>query len=426
VYRGALLLTEPGRPVHIIAIGDVGVTDGMMHIGDEAMFEALVDELRLRGTTSITAVSAAPAESATRYRVSAIHRIGFPADRAAGADRFAAVLDALSGRGGLPADDPFWAVRDAVADADAVVIAGGGNLASTWPLHIFERAALARIAAHFDRPLVITGQTLGPALSADDRPILAETLASARLVGLREAVSGELAARLGVEEHARAVTLDDASFLGWSDPPPAPEQYTLVSLSTHLGGRSRSDVVAGLARALDTHADETGRTTVFHAHWGSLTSGGLRGDAVLHDEVRQAMRHASAVAPTGDARSAASLARRASLLVTSRYHPAVFAAPAGVPVLGLTADAYTTVKLNGALRGWGQSGIHDLDIVTSGGLSAALRQAASRASVARQAAHERLPAARADAAAWWDRVVAAVSSSRSAEDGTPARTSRRP
>lgn len=412
--------------MHIIAIGDIGVTDGMMHIGDEAMFEALVDELRLRGTTSITAVSAAPDESATRYGLAAIHRIGFPADRAAGADRFADVLDALSGRGGLPADDAFWTVRDAVADADAVVIAGGGNLASTWPLHIFERAALARIAAHFDKPLVITGQTLGPALSAGDRPILAEMLRSARLVGLREAVSGALAAELGVEDRARAVALDDAGFLGWSDTPPAREEYTLVSLSTHLGGRSRSDVVDGLARALDTHADETGSTTVFHAHWGSVSSEDLRGDALLHDDVRRAMRHHSAVAPTGDARSAASLARRASLLVTSRYHPAVFAAPAGVPVLALTADAYTTVKLNGALRPWGQSEVHDLDIVTSGGLSAAVRHAASTSAAAQQAAHEALPAARAGAAAWWDRVVAAVSSSQGVEAGTPVRTSRRP
>jgi polysaccharide pyruvyl transferase WcaK-like protein len=412
--------------VDIIAIGDIGVTDGMMHIGDEAMFEALVDELRLRGTTSITAVSAAPDESGTRYGLPSIHRIGFPADRAAGADRFAAVLDALSGRGGLPADDPFWAVRAAVADADAVVIAGGGNLASPWPLHIFERAALARIAAHLDKPLVITGQTLGPALSAEDRPILAEMLRSARLVGLRETVSGGLAAELGVEDPARAVTLDDASFLGWSDAPPAREQYTLVSLSTHLGGRSRSEVVAGLARALDTHADETGRPTVFHAHWGTLTADDLRGDATLHDDVRRAMRHGSAVAPTGDARSAASLARRASLLVTSRYHPAVFAAPAGVPVLGLTADGYTTVKLNGALRPWGQSGVHDLDIVTSGGLSAALRQAASTSAVARQAAREALPAARAGAAAWWDRVAAAVAPREPAEAGTAPRTSRRP
>lgn len=395
--------------MHLIAIGDIGVTDRMMHIGDEAMFEALLDELRPRGATAITALSAAPGESAARYGIAAIERIGFPIDRAAGAARFQAVLDALAGGGTLPVDDPFWTVRDAVASADGVVVAGGGNLASNWPLHIFERSALARIAAHFGKPLVITGQTLGPALSDEDRPILAQTLASARLVGLRERASGELAAALGVDERARAVTLDDAGFLGWSEPLPPQEGFTLVSLSTHLGGRDRRDVVAGLARALDAHAHDTGWTTVFHAHWGSLQQGELRGDAVLHDEVRKAMRTASTVEPTGDPRSAASLARRASLLVTSRYHPAVFAAPAGVPILALTADAYTAVKLSGALGAWGQTQVHDLDIAAADMLGPALRGTASTASRTRAAAEKSLPAARAASARWWDRVATAAS-----------------
>jgi len=395
--------------VHVIAIGDIGVTDGMMHIGDEAMFEALVDELRARGVTSITGLSAAPDESAERYGIRAIDRIGFPTARAEGARRFSAVLAALSGAQQLPGGDPFHAVRDAVAEADGVVIAGGGNMASNWPLHIFERAALARIAAHYGKPLVITGQTLGPALSAEDRPILAEALTSARLVGLRESASGTLAAALGVPDEARRVTLDDAAFLGWSDARPAPGEYTLVSLSTHLGGRDRSDVVGGLARALDRHAGETGWATVFHAHWGSLREGSLRGDAVLHDDVRQQMRTPSTVAPTDDARSAASLARQASMLVTSRYHPAVFAAPAGVPILALTADTYTTVKLTGALGAWGQDGVQDMDMVTSdAALSDALGRVASTSAVTRETAREALPAARAGAAAWWDRVVAAI------------------
>ena len=394
--------------MHVIVIGDIGVTDGMIHIGDEAMFEALVGELRSRGVTSITALSAAPEESAMRYGIRAIDRIGFPAGRAEGANRFSALLGALSGEQRLPSDDPFQTVLDAVADADGVVIAGGGNMASNWPLHIFERAALARIAAHLGKPLVITGQTLGPCLSVEDRPILAQALTSARLVGLREPASGTLAAALGVPDGARAVTLDDASFLGCSEARPLPGEYTLVSLSTHLGGRDRNELVDRLARALDRHAGETGWTTLFHAHWGSLREGSVRGDAVLHDEVRHQMRTPATVAPTGDARSAASLAREASMLVTSRYHPAVFAAPAGVPILALTADAYTTVKLTGALGAWGQDGVHDLDIATSDALSEALSRIASTSAATRKTAGQAFPAAYARAAAWWDRVVAAI------------------
>ena len=113
--------------------------------------------------------------------------------------------------------------------------------------------------------------------------------------------------------------------------------------------------------------------------------------------------------PTGDPRAAASLARRASLLVTSRYHPAVFAAPAGVPILALTADDYTTVKLTGALEAWGQAQVHDLDLAASPRLGPALRRAASTATAARLAAGNALPAARAAAAVWWDRVAVAAS-----------------
>ena len=94
------------------------------------------------------------------------------------------------------------------------MIAGGGNLASTWPLHVYERAALAGIAARLGRPLVVSGQTLGPTLLGRDRELVGELLRSARLVGVRESSSHALAAELGV---AARVGVDDASFLGMTD-----------------------------------------------------------------------------------------------------------------------------------------------------------------------------------------------------------------
>ena len=60
--------------VRLLSLGDIGVSDGMMHIGDEAMFEALRDEMRARGAELI-AVSAEPAESADRYGIDAVPRI---------------------------------------------------------------------------------------------------------------------------------------------------------------------------------------------------------------------------------------------------------------------------------------------------------------------------------------------------------------
>ena len=44
-----------------------------------------------------------------------------------------------------------------------------------------------------------------------------------------------------------------------------------------------------------------------------------------------------------------SLTQRAALVVSSRYHPLVFATAAAIPCLGIHRDAYTRIKLQGAL-----------------------------------------------------------------------------
>ena len=49
--------------MRLVMIGDVGVVDDMVHIGDEAMFEAAVEELADRGV-EVTGVSSAPADTA--------------------------------------------------------------------------------------------------------------------------------------------------------------------------------------------------------------------------------------------------------------------------------------------------------------------------------------------------------------------------
>ena len=43
----------------------------------------------------------------------------------------------------------------------------------------------------------------------------------------------------------------------------------------------------------------------------------------------------------------------AAFTLTSRYHPAVFSAAAGIPVLALVPDAFTQMRVGGALRQYG-------------------------------------------------------------------------
>lgn len=372
--------------MRILAIGDIGVVDSMMHIGDEAMFEQFVAEARARGIHDIVGVSSNPADTASRYGIESVARLGLHGDRA--------TMIAQSPRAPLPALD----------DVDAVVVTGAGNLASTWPVHIVERLEIARRAAVRGIPLVITGQTLGPGLTPDDELLLAELLRSAALVGVRESASHALALRLGVDPARLRQGADDASFLALAaDEHPESEPYVLVSLSTHVGAADRTGFVDSVAALLDSLARTSGVETVFLAHFGPLAPPWQRGDVVMHEAVAARMTAPSRTEPTGTATAAARLARSAAMVVTSRYHPAVFAGPAGVATLGIAVDDYTTVKLRGALGAFGQDGVvAAADLGDAPALAERLWAARHELRVrGREIAGER----RRESNQWWDRVV---------------------
>lgn len=399
--------------MRVVAIGDVGVIDDMIHIGDEAMFEAFVDAMRERGLDSIVAVSANPDETMERYsadgfRAEAIRGIGFAPSaggRAAQEDRLDRVLRTAGGEAGLlPDDDSARAVIDAIRGSDGVVVTGGGNLASTWPSHIFERLAIAAIADALAVPFVVSGQTLGPQLTDDDSALVGRLLGLARLVSVRESASLAVAERLGVPGDRLRLGADDASFLVDEALPTLP--YCVVTLANHVGDADRDAVTAALADLLDEVVETTDLDIVFLAHFGSLDDSRVRGDSVVHDRVMAQMesQRVMAVVPP-DAPAAARIARSASLVVTSRYHPAVFAVPAGVATIGIPVDEYTTVKLTGALRNFGQDGILPVkDLLAGEGPALVARVWAARGATA-DAGRTIADTQRAATAEWWDRVA---------------------
>ncbi|MBF4572538.1 polysaccharide pyruvyl transferase family protein [Herbiconiux sp. VKM Ac-1786] len=412
--------------MRLVLIGDVGVVDDMIHIGDEAMFDEALHQLRQRGATAVTAISANPAETSSRYGVDAVARIGFSAgaslDRAADGERMRRVLDTARGQGGLLAPgDPAHAVIEAVRASDGVLVCGGGNMASTWPLHIFERATLGAVAEALGRPLVVSGQTIGPELTAADASLVASLLSSTAVTGLREPSSYGLCRELGVPERLLRATVDDASFVGdRASVDSAAAPYCAVTFSTHLNGASRDLFADAAARLLDEVALSTGLAIVFVAHFGSLLADEVRGDSVLHEAVAERMRVPSSAVVPPDSVAAAGLARQASLVVTSRYHPAVFAVSGGVPTIGIAVDDYTTVKLTGALGNLGQDAVLQLGEVLGGaggavldGAGGASRVAADRVAAVwadragiRSRGLARAEVARASSAAWWDELAA--------------------
>nr|WP_274604828.1 polysaccharide pyruvyl transferase family protein [Frigoribacterium sp. CFBP 8759] len=396
----------------------------MVHIGDEAMFHEATVQLRARGAT-ITGVSSNPAETAERYGIDAVPAIGFhPATtggRLGQRERRARVLSAIDGGAGhLPQDDPAWQVVEAVREADGVLVAGGGNMASLWPMHVYERNTLGLIARRFDKPLVVSGQTIGPVLEGEDRELVTELLDAAALVGLREGASLELVRSLGVDPATTVGTVDDASFLGFEAAPPAggaasaasvagaAAPYLAVSLSAHVGDADRGAFATAVARLLDRVAGEAGLEVVFLAHWGSLDPTEERGDSLLHRAVLDQLTVPARVEPTTDSPAAARFARGAALHLTSRYHPAVFAVAGGVPTVGLAVDDYTTIKLTGALGNFGQTSVVSAAQLLAGEADAVALAAWAGRDAVRSAWADRLDGTRAASAAWWDRVAAAL------------------
>ncbi|MFG6475166.1 polysaccharide pyruvyl transferase family protein [Microbacterium sp. P06] len=386
----------------VIVIGDIGVVDGMMHIGDEAMFEAAATELARRGL-EVVGVSSAPEESAERYGIGAVSRLGFAGlDRAAAAERSALLVNAASGRATLATDDAATGVLAALRAASGVLVAGGGNLASRWPVHIHERGTLAAMARALDLPVVVSGQTLGPDLIETDAAAVATLLRGAARAAVRESASAALAASWDVDVRSG---VDDASFLG--DAAGSSERSGIVvSVSGWFDHRPPAAVEASLARLIDRAAVVVGGPVRFHAHFGPLEPAAEpRGDAALHERIRARLAVESEVVPTGDSQHSAALARSTALLITSRYHPAVFAAPAGVPTLGLVADAYTGIKLGGALGHWGSPQTATLDELDTAAPLLVEELDAARSRILDEAAARR-PAHFADYTAWWDDVAA--------------------
>ncbi|MCS5736007.1 polysaccharide pyruvyl transferase family protein [Herbiconiux daphne] len=483
------LALRPGESVNLVLLGDVGVVDEMIHIGDEAMFDEALEQLRRRGASTVTAISANPPETAARYGIETVARVGFSSgpsfDRAADDDRLRRVeLTAAGQTGLLAADDPAHAVIEAVRHADLVLVTGGGNMASNWPLHIFERATLARIAAALGRPFVVSGQTIGPRLEPADAGLVAGLLASARRVGLREGASFELCRALGVDATLLHQTVDDASFVGDRAPQTRPDAatttaadaapgpaaatsrneptgggslgaaaphpepvaggrpYCAVTLSTHLAGHDRDAFVRAVAALLDDVLRESGLEVVFVAHFGSLRPGEVRGDSVLHELVAAAMAGATtaanaasatgqagtaaptAIVPT-DSVSAAGIARGASLVVTSRYHPAVFAVSGGVPVVGIAVDDYTSVKLTGALGNFGQDAVLTIEEVLAGAAPARVREVWSARAGIRTAGLARAAVARDDTSRWWDDIARLARDAAAGSAQTAAREAAR-
>lgn len=397
----------------IVLLGDLGSAGGY-HAGDEAMAEAVVDELASRTSVEVVAISGDPLDTSTRYGWEVVPRVDFSlltsdSERDA---RLDAVLNAARGEtNSLAWGDPAWKVIHAVAAADAVVISGGGNLSSTWPEHVYERATLALLAALFNKRHVVTGQTLGPQLTARHGELVASVVTSASLVGAREQPSYDVALRLGVNPDRLVRVVDDAAYMqGQSDTSLPTGPYVAATFSPDSGPLDTTTYVEAIAALLDTIAESSGLRIVLIPHHATEINGAVTGDLVTHQAIASASVSADIqILPPLTGREIVAITDNAALVVSSRYHPVVFALGAAVPALGIAVDAYTSTKIHGAMASFG---VGDFTVsvgsLLNGGADAAAADLIGRIADIRDHLKRVNTVRKAESAAWWDAVAATL------------------
>jgi len=337
-------------PRRVVVLADLNGDDAH-HVGDEAMTEATVAWLRSLapgGDLEVTVSSSDPEATARRLGCAAAPWVGF-AGCSDDADRHALALRAAA----HPGDHRLL---DAVANADALVVAGGGNLNSMWPEHVYERVVAARVARRVGIPVVVTGQTIGPFDTGPERTLVAELLGEAALVGVREPHSAAEIAALGVDPLRRIEAPDDAVLLEPAAPPTLPATFDpgtpevptrTIAVTVHPFAPPGDPRYEALGHQLATLATRLSAQVlcVPHVRTAEHPDGvGDRDVAAILAEVT-----GGAVLEAPSAREAVWASRTAWLVVSSRYHPIVFATAARVPALALTHGHYTAVKCRGAL-----------------------------------------------------------------------------
>ena len=251
---------------------------------------------------------------------------------------------------------------DAIATMDAVVVSGGGNLNSRYGWLLYERAAAVRAAEHAGVPVYVTGQSLGPVLNPEDAQVLERMLRTARSVTVREHSSlawcreRGIDARLSVDDATDYLAASPARTLHYAEGVSAgqaldelPERYVCVTVNECTEQQAQQ-----LARLLDNMWREHGYASVFLSHFGDPQNP-ESGDIQTHQRIAEQLSPSTpaTLLPILHADQSITVHRAAAFTLTSRYHPAVFSAAAGIPVLALVPDAFTQMRVGGALRQYG-------------------------------------------------------------------------
>ena len=342
--------------MRVVVVGDLAFK-GRYHLGDEAMSEVALLELRKRGA-EVTFIAGDPEVTSDFYGVDAVPRFGFGSvrERAAKDAHLDEIVSAIQNGSEPPQGtaDTIGALRA----ADAVVIAGGGNLNSIGIHHIYERLTVKRIAEYLEIPLFVTSQTVGPHLRDSERVLVSEIAQYATVFGVRERNSAALMRAL-CGDNARIVhTLDDAILLPPAEsgsPIELPKRYVVASFTFHARttGMHEDDYYRELAAILDRIVEAHDVEVLLLPHMSTFERPnplGVEDDQYGHDRISLFSRSGRVTSvPLMTARELLSVTSSAVFSLSTRYHPLIFGAALGIPAVSLVTSYYSAIRMRGAL-----------------------------------------------------------------------------
>ena len=390
------------------------IDQAIYHVGDEAIFASSAAQLQARGV-DVVPISRrqkyGPGGQAPDEAIRALEFPWPPQDR----QRYLAEIRAViaGDRDALPVDDKVFEIIEELHGVDALVIGGGGALNSRLGWLLYERLATALIVSEQGKPVILSGQSIGPDLSVSDREVLGELLDQCALVGMRDADSYRVAKQLRPDHSAIFQTIDDAVLLDadWS----APKANRIgVTLAADPAPFPADDYLRVMAMVIDGLAGRTDAEIELIPHMADPDGGGV--DEQLHQSIAQRLQRPVASHPIERCRPSAQRLAECRWVVTTRFHPVVFGLLSGASVLPIGLGRYGLSRMDGALRNWGWgSGVVPFGALwdpqtgeATSVLPFVLDELLASEDTERQRLELERPGRLAAAAHWWDRVAAVL------------------
>jgi len=284
---------------------------------------------------------------------------------AEGSPRFGLGLSALFGGSEIGISRSAAAsVRGLVNDHDALHIVGGGNLTDVFPQILWEKSCLIHAFADAGKPVVLTGQQIGPFRSKTAQRALYRALRRTNFVGLREPTeSVEHCLRAGLPESQFTVMGDDSFGLAPASNATARAMLDRVGLIPNgfiaanlriakyvTSGNVDVQAIADLLSRLSTLMECPILIVPIALNTGdSDVSTGLRlKELVGGDQVRVLND------PALDARAAKCILGMSRGAIGTSYHFCTFALSESIPTVCLHTGSYYGQKCRGLVELWGR------------------------------------------------------------------------